>query len=137
MDGNRDTAKQAQGLTDCVHGRFATVQNRERKPFNGRAFVALTAAISGIGLPVTGLGNHLCQGHPITHSYHAWMSAHNSLGILFFVSAIWHAVLNRQVLVKHLRGVGPRVPGSSREAIYAVALVAVVLFAAFAHLYAM
>ena len=112
------------------------MQNRERNPLNGRAFVALTAAISGIGLPVTGLGNHLCQAHPITHSYHAWMTAHNGLGIVFFVFAIWHVVLNRRVLVKHLRGVSLRVPGGDREAIYAVALVAVVLFAALAHFYA-
>ena len=113
------------------------MQNRERKPFNGRAFVALTGALSGIGLPLTGLGNHLCQAHPITYSYHAWMSAHNSLGILFFVSAIWHAVLNRRVLVNYLRGARLRLSGGSREAIYAVALVAVVLFVALAHLYAM
>ena len=117
--------------------RFAAVQNGERNPFNGRAFVALTAAISGIGLPVTGLGNHLCQAHPITHPYHAWMSAHNSLGILFFISAIWHAVLNRRVLAKYLRVASPRLSRGSREAIYAAGLVAVVLFVALAHIYAM
>jgi hypothetical protein len=113
------------------------MHDRERKSFNGRAFVALTAAISGIGLPLTGLASHLCQAHPITNSYHAWMSAHNSLGILFFVSAIWHAVLNRRALAKYLRAASPRLSGGSRETIYAVALVAVVLSVALAHLYAM
>ncbi len=113
------------------------MKKRERKPFNGRAFVASTVAISGIGLPLTGLGNHFCQAHPITHSYHAWMSAHNSLGIVFFVFSVWHVVLNRRVLVKYLRGVKPRLSGGSREAISSVALVGVVLLAALAHLYAM
>lgn len=112
------------------------MRNRERRPFNGRAFVALTAAICGVGLPVTGLGNHLCQAHPITSSYHAWMSAHNSLGIVFFVFATWHVVLNRRVLAKYLRGVGLRLSGGDHEAIYAVLLVTVVLFVALAHVYA-
>lgn len=91
-----------------------------RRPFNGRAFVALMAAISGIALPVTGLGNHLSQAHPLTNPYHAWMSAHNSLGVVFCVFAIWHAVLHRRALLKHLRGVEPRVPGGSREVLYVV-----------------
>ena len=125
-------------MTRPIHGAetLAAMHDPERRPFNARAFVALMAAITGIGLPLTGLANHLCQAHPITPSYHAWMSAHNSLGTLFFVSAIWHAVLNRRALVRYLRGVRSRLSGSSREAIYAVALVAVVLFVALAHVYA-
>ena len=113
------------------------MQKRERKSFKGRAFVASTVAISGIGLPGTGLGIHLYQTHPTTHSYEAWMSAHSSLGIVFLVFSIWHVVLNRRVLAKYLRGVKPRLSGGSREAISAVALVAVVLFVALAHIYAM
>lgn len=113
------------------------MKKRERKPLNGRAFVASIVAISGIGLPGTGLGIHLCQAYPITHSYEAWMSAHSSLGIVFVVFSIWHVVLNRRVLVKYLRGVKPRLSGGSREAISAVSLVAVVLLTALAHVYAM
>lgn len=126
-------------MTRPLHGAetLAAAHDRERRPFNGRAFVALTAAISGIGLPLTGLANHLCQAHPITNSHHAWMSVHNSLGILFLVSASWHAVLNRRVLVRHLRAASPRFSGGSREAIYAAALVALVLFLALAHIHAL
>jgi len=65
------------------------------------------------------------------------MSAHNSLGILFFVSAISHAVLNRRVLARHLRAASSRLSGGSREAIYAAALVALVLFVALAHIVAL
>jgi hypothetical protein len=65
------------------------------------------------------------------------MSAHSSLGIVFLVFSIWHVVLNRRLLVKYLRGAKPRLSGGSREAISAVALVAVALLTALSHIYAM
>jgi len=113
------------------------VQTQERKPFHARAFVASVAAISGSGLPVTGLGSHLCQAYPVTPSYHAWMTIHWSLAIVFVVFAVWHVVLNRRALLRHLRGASPRIREVSREAVFAVTLVAVVVFAAVAHLYAL
>jgi hypothetical protein len=105
--------------------------------FDSRAFVASAAVISGIGLPVTGLGIHLSQAHPVTPSYHAWMTTHWSLGILFAVFTVWHVVLNRRALLRHLRGARPRIREVSREAALAITLVAVVLFAAVAHPYAL
>jgi hypothetical protein len=104
---------------------------------DSRAFVASAAVLSGIGLPVTGFGSHLSQAYPVTPSYHAWMTIHWSLGIVFAVSAVWHVVLNRRALLRHLRGSRPRIREVSREAVLAIALVAVVLFAAVAHVYAL
>jgi hypothetical protein len=55
--------------------------------FDVRAFVALTATIAGLGLPVSGYVNHLFQIDPMTIQRHAWMSAHNILGVIFAVFA--------------------------------------------------
>jgi len=63
-----------------------------------RAFVALALTFSGLGLPVTGYVNHVYQFAPMSMARHAWMSAHNILGVQFAVFAIWHAILNRRAL---------------------------------------
>ena len=99
------------------------MKTETKKQFNRRAFVALVATMSGLGLPVTGLMNHLHQTEPATLVRHVWMSAHNSLGIIFVVFAVWHAVLNRRALLSHLRGAVAQVPRLTREAIVAVMLV--------------
>ncbi len=98
-----------------------------KKSFNKRAFVAVTAALAGIGLPVTGLANHLFQSGPIGFHRHAWMSAHTSLGVLFLVFVIWHIMLNRRALCNYVRGACPVQPGMSREVFWAVGFVAAVL----------
>jgi hypothetical protein len=104
-----------------------------KKTFNGRAFVALMIAFSGLGLPVTGIGNHLYGFAPLSVERHAWMSAHNVLGILFVVFSIWHVVLNRRALWKHIRNATSRIPMISREALLAGAVVAVVVFVFVGH----
>ena len=53
------------------------------RPFNPRAFVALMVGFSGIGLPMTGIANHIFGFSPLTIERHAWMSAHTVLGLLF------------------------------------------------------
>jgi hypothetical protein len=93
---------------------------------NVRAFVTLMIAFSGFGLPVTGIANHIYGFVPLTVARHAWMSAHNSLGLLFVAFSIWHIVLNRRALWNHLRSAA-RVPAVSREAVLAGALVALAL----------
>lgn len=103
------------------------------KQFNRRAFVSLLAAISGLGLPVTGYMCHLSAMEPMTAQRHVWMSAHNSLGLVFMVAAIWHVILNRQALMRHLRAAAAGITGVSREAVWALALVALVLFIAVGH----
>ncbi|MBW2621615.1 MAG: DUF4405 domain-containing protein [Deltaproteobacteria bacterium] len=104
------------------------MEKQTNKTFNKRAFVAFVAALAGLGLPVTGLANYFLRMDPLTLQHHAWMSAHNSLGVLFTVFAVWPAILNRRALIKHARGIGPRLPGVRRETVYAVVLVAVTLF---------
>ncbi len=96
--------------------------------FHARAFVTLAMLFSGLGLPLTGFANHIHQFESINTVRHAWMAAHNSLGLLFVVFSVWHVVLNRRVLFSHIRGGAACLPVLNREALAAIALVAVVLF---------
>lgn len=102
----------------------------ERK-FNLRAFTALMSAFSGLGLPVTGLVNHLYGFAPMSVERHAWMSAHNGLALLFTVFAVWHVVLNRRALWSYLRR--PRARRPNREAVVAGAVVALALLVFVGH----
>ncbi len=105
----------------------------EMKLFNWRGFVILTATVAGLGLPITGLANHLHQLEPIvSFSRHAWMSAHNILGVLFMVSTVSHAIFNRRILLNYVRGHAAR-PEIRREAVGAIVLVAVMLFITVGH----
>ena len=95
--------------------------------FNTRGFTALMIALCGLGLPITGVANHVYGFTALTLGRHAWMSAHNVLGVLFVGFAIWHVVLNRRPLWSHLRSTAARLPALSREAMLAGAVVALVL----------
>ena len=46
-----------------------------KKSFNKRAFVALTAASAGLGLPVTGLANHLFVLQVLSEPRIVWRNA--------------------------------------------------------------
>ena len=114
-------------------GVIEEMKNTERKLFNLRGFAILTATVSGLGLPITGLANHLHQMEPIvSFSRHAWMSAHTILGVLFTVSIVSHAILNRRILLNYVRGQAAR-PGMGREAVGSIVLVAVMLLVAVGH----
>lgn len=97
------------------------------RAFKPRAFVAMAMVFSGLGLPVTGIANHICGFAPLSVERHAWMSAHNALGLLFVVFSIWHIVLNRKALWSHLRNAAGRVPMVSREALLAASAVAAIV----------
>jgi hypothetical protein len=101
--------------------------------FSVRAFVVLMIAFSGLGLPVTGVFNHLYGFSPPSTARHAWMSAHNVLGLLFVGFSIWHVILNRRALWKHIRGVGARARRVNREAVLAGAVLALVLLLSVGH----
>jgi hypothetical protein len=103
------------------------------RPFNSRAFVALIAALAGVGLPLTGWANHLLQMEPMTQRRHAWMSAHNGLGVVFVAFTIWHVVLNRAVFLRYVQGLAVRSKRNGREIAWAVAVVAAVLTFAVGH----
>ncbi len=101
--------------------------NQTDRTFQHRAFVAMVMVLSGLALPVTGFVNHFYGFDPPSVERHAWMSAHNSLGLLFVVFSIWHVVLNRRVLWNHVLSTATRIPAMSREAAIASAVVAGVL----------
>jgi hypothetical protein len=101
--------------------------DRTARKFNTPAFVALMIAFTGLGLPVTGVANHIYGFSPLSVERRAWMSAHNILGFLFVMFSIWHVVLNRRALWNHLRSVAGHVPVVSRETMLAGAVVALVL----------
>lgn len=113
------------------------MKNTGIKLFNLRGFLILTATVSGLGLPITGLANHLHQMDPIvSFSRHAWMAAHWILGILFAISIVLHAIYNRRMLLNHVRGYAARHaahPGIGREAFGAIILVTLMLFFAVGH----
>lgn len=58
---------------------------------------------------------------------HAWMSAHNMLGLLFVAFSLWHAMLNRQALKKHLWSTVSSFPSITREVLLAGAAVCAIL----------
>lgn len=105
----------------------------ENKAFNIRSFVSLMVLFAGLGLPVTGIANHVCQFEPLTVTRHAWMTAHNVLALLFVIFAAWHGVLNRRTLWNHLEGIIPGFSPLSRETLFAAGLVAVTVLVTVAH----
>jgi len=90
--------------------------DRASRPFNLRAFTALMIAFTGLGLPLTGIYNHVYGFDGLSVARHAWMAAHNVLGVLFVIFGVWHVVLNRRVLGAYLRSAAARVSVVSREA---------------------
>ncbi len=106
--------------------------NIPARRWNPRAFVSLVIALCAAGLPVTGLANHALQLE-MTRERHAWMSAHNSLGVVFVVFVAWHLILNRRALVAYLRGAATGLPGVAHEARWALAVVGVTTALAAGH----
>jgi hypothetical protein len=109
------------------------MSDTREKRFNSRAFVVLVVAAAGIGLPISGLGNHVLQLDSLTGNRHAWMSAHNGLAVLFLTFVVWHLILNRNAFLHHVRGAAADWRPISREALWATTLVAVVLAVAVGH----
>jgi hypothetical protein len=110
------------------------MEERSRKRLNKRALVALIVLVSGIGLPFTGLGNHLLHSSSLHGPRHYWIVTHEVFGIIFMVAAIWHILLNRKALASHIRGSVGRVAGVSREAWWAAALVGIMLSVSVGHI---
>jgi Pyruvate/2-oxoacid:ferredoxin oxidoreductase delta subunit len=88
-----------------------------RSRWDQRRLISVGLLLSGLALPVTGLGDHLARdtSGPLPDS--SWIVAHVAVGVLFVLFAAWHAVLNRSVLVRYLGGrltwtaTEPRSPG--------------------------
>ena len=105
------------------------------KKFNTRAFVALTIALSGLGLVLTGIFNHYYGFSPMTVERHSWMSAHNGLGLLFVVFSIWHAVINRRSFWKHITRSVSRAPSIGREMVLAGLVLTLSLLVCVGHVF--
>ena len=99
------------------------MKKEKRHTFSTRAFVAIVGAISGIGLLLSGLANHFLQNASMGFHRHDWMAAHWYLGILFLMGTLWHAMLNRKVLLKYIRGTSLSLNAFGREFILAGTLV--------------
>jgi hypothetical protein len=107
--------------------------NKTDKKFNTRAFVTLMICFSGLGLPITGYANHLYGFSQLTMARHAWMSAHNVLGIFFTIFVVWHVVLNRRALLAYLKNFAASTPFLSRESLLAIVILAMALFLFIGH----
>ena len=92
-----------------------------RKKFNTRAFISTGMFISFIGLPFSGIKNHILGFEGLTIQRHLWMSVHNVLGFFFLVFSVWHIILNRKPLMNSIKKVSDII--ISKEAIYAVSLI--------------
>jgi hypothetical protein len=89
------------------------------------------AVLSGIGLPLSGLANHILGFDALTVQRHAWMAAHNMMGIVFAVFVGWHIALNWRPLTNHMRAAAGALP--RRETVLAGAIVAGLLTLAVGH----
>lgn len=104
-----------------------------RRPFNWRAFWSLLLAATVVGLPWTGIQNHLLGFDGLTQARHVWMSAHNVLAVLFVVAVVAHLVMNGRTLIRHARGLATRLAPLSREALVALAVTAALLVLSVGH----
>ena len=100
---------------------------KRQRPFNRQAFVALMAAITGIGLPFSGFAHHLLEDDPIAFYRNACMGAHWAMGIMFVVFAVWHTILNRRMLFAYARW-SAGMPSLNRELVLASVLGSIPIF---------
>jgi hypothetical protein len=98
-----------------------------QRPFNRQAFVALMAAISGIGLPFSGFAHHLLHNDPIAFYRNACMAVHWSMGVMFVVFAVWHTILHRRMLLTYAKWSADML-ALSRELVLASALGSILIF---------
>jgi hypothetical protein len=97
----------------------------KKKPFNCRAFAAMMAWLTGLGLPVSGLILHAHSDGRIVTGRHTWSTMHVILGVLFVVFVTWHIILNRRCLIAYIRSNNAGSLLLSRETRWAVAIAAV------------
>lgn len=90
--------------------------------FNKRSFISIGMFLSAIGLPFSGIMNHLTGFDPLTVERHVWMSVHNMLGLFFVIFSVWHIILNWKPLKNHIKKAAGFL--ISKEAVYAFTLIA-------------
>ena len=103
------------------------------KKFNKRTFISIAMLVSGLGLPLSGIMNHVYQYEPLTQSRHFWMSIHNMSGLLFTIFCVLHIILNWRSMLNHLNKV--RGYFITKEAIFAIGLVMLLVFLVTLHVF--
>jgi hypothetical protein len=98
---------------------------------NKRAFVSCGLFLCGLGLPFSGLMNHILAFGPPNVEKHIWMSVHNVLAVMFVFYAAFHISFNWKSLIKYFRNYSIRI--FSKELVLASVLIFVMLFAAIFH----
>jgi hypothetical protein len=106
-------------LLKAIRGNVETVK------FNKRAFYSSVMLISGIILPVSGIMNHKMGFDGLSTARHFWMSVHNVSALLFTIFVVLHIKLNWKPLNSYLNKARSVI--ISRETIYAVLLVVVLV----------
>ncbi len=96
----------------------------DKNKFNKRAFISTGLFISALGLPLSGIINHVFQFDPMTVERHFWMSVHNVSAVLTTIFFLFHLANNRGAIVKYIRKT--KEARISREA--AAAMILVVFF---------
>lgn len=104
---------------------------RVETKFNYRSFCSIGMFVSGVSLPFSGLMNHNLQLEELSPVREFWMSIHNSAGVLFFILAIFHVILNKKALIKHLR----KAKGAmiSKEAVMAIIFITLIVLSFSSH----
>ena len=103
----------------------------KKERFNHRAFVAVMMGLAAIMLPVSGLLLHAYSEGEITSGGHSWFMLHILSGVLFVIFFIWHIVLNRRALAKHIKSHISGIVPLSREAGLALIIVLLIVIIIF------
>lgn len=77
--------------------------------------------------------NHFLAFDTLTVERHAWMSAHNVLGLLFLLFAVFHIFFNWKGLMKYIKNSISFI--ISREALVALSLIVFFLVLIVSHAY--
>ena len=101
------------------------METQAKKTFNKRAFISVAMFVSLLGLPISGIMNHNLQFEDFSAERHFWMAAHNISAILFTILALSHIILNYRVLIKYIKKA--KEATMSREAIFAIGLVVIIV----------
>ena len=104
-----------------------------RRHFNYRAFWSLLLAVTGLGLPWSGIELHAAGHQRGIGVGHPWMAVHWSLAALFMIAMVAHVVMNGRVLLRHARGLAAGMLPLSREALAVLAIATSLLLLGVGH----
>lgn len=98
---------------------------------NKKSFVTCGMFICFLGLPLSGLMNHILADSILTMQKQIWLSVHGVLGVLFIFFASFHVTYNWKSLVKYFESFSVRF--FSKELVLASVLIFVLIFATVFH----